>query len=66
MSVKDRWVRPCEQVLNVSIACQRYGPSKPNSLLSTEAWLNPITSLVEIGRETGWRHTDQSVGVLRV
>jgi hypothetical protein len=30
-----------------------YGPSKPSSLLSTEAWLKPTASPAE-GREIGW------------
>jgi hypothetical protein len=58
MLVKERGVGTCEQVLNVSIACRRYGLSKPSSLLSTEAWLKPTTSLVESGRETEWGPTD--------
>jgi hypothetical protein len=53
VSVKDRWVGPHEQVLNVPFVCRRYGPGKPSSLLSIEAWLKPTTSLVESGRETG-------------
>jgi hypothetical protein len=37
VSIKDRLVGLCEQVLNVPIACRRYGPGKPGSWLSTEA-----------------------------
>jgi hypothetical protein len=37
--VKDRGVDICEQVLNVLIACWRYGPSKLSSLMSTNLWL---------------------------
>jgi hypothetical protein len=36
--VKDRWVGPREQVLNVPIIGQRYGPGKPSSWLSTEVF----------------------------
>jgi hypothetical protein len=42
VSVKHRWVGSHEQVL---ISCWRYGPSKPCSLLSIEAWLFPTTSM---------------------
>jgi hypothetical protein len=41
VSVKDRWVGPREQVLNVLTAYQRYGPDKPSSLLSIDVWLSP-------------------------
>jgi hypothetical protein len=30
-----------------------YGPSKPNSLSSTEAWLKPTASLVGLGEKLG-------------
>jgi hypothetical protein len=66
VSVKDQWIGPREQVLNVLIAYQRYGPGKPSRWLLTEAWLKPTTSLVESGGETGWGPTDRSVDVLRV
>jgi hypothetical protein len=36
VSVRDRWVGPSEQVLNITIACRCYGPGKPSSLTSTE------------------------------
>jgi hypothetical protein len=42
-----------EQVLNVPIACQRYGPVKPSSWLSTEAWLFPTTSLAIMEEKLG-------------
>jgi hypothetical protein len=51
--VKDRWVGPCEQVLNVPIACWCYGPDKPSSCLSTEAYLFPTASLVVVGEKLG-------------
>jgi hypothetical protein len=35
--IKDRGVGTREQVLNVLTAYRRYGPDKPNSLLSTDA-----------------------------
>jgi hypothetical protein len=38
VSVKDRWVGPCEQVLNVLITCWRYEPSWCN-LSSIDDWL---------------------------
>jgi hypothetical protein len=66
VSVKDRWVGPHEQVLNVPIACQRYVSGKPSSMLSTEAWLKSTTSLVESERETGWGLIDRSADVLRI
>jgi hypothetical protein len=44
--IKDRWVGPREQVLNVSIICQRYGPSKPSSMPSTEGGFTPTASMV--------------------
>jgi hypothetical protein len=42
VSVKDRWVGPCEQVLNVPIACWWYVPS---ILTSTEGGFTPTTSM---------------------
>jgi hypothetical protein len=51
--VKDRWVVPREQVLNVPIACRRYGPIKHNSRLSTEACLFPNASLAVMGEKLG-------------
>jgi hypothetical protein len=53
MSVKDRWVDPHEQVLNVPIAYQRYVPEKHNSQLSREACLFPTISLVVMGEKLG-------------
>jgi hypothetical protein len=53
VSVKDRWVDPREQVLNVPIACLCYGPGKPSSWLSTEAYLFPTTSLAVVGEKLG-------------
>jgi hypothetical protein len=53
MSIKDWWVGPHEQVLNVSIACWWYGPSKPSSLSLIEAWLKPTSSLVGLGEKLG-------------
>jgi hypothetical protein len=53
VSVKDRWVDPREQVLNVPIACRCYGPGKPSSWLSTEACLFPTTSLAVVGEKLG-------------
>jgi hypothetical protein len=61
--VKDRWINPREQVLNVSIACRRYGPSKS----AVDRCLTFFTtSLVESRRETGWGPTYRSASVLRI
>jgi hypothetical protein len=61
VSVKDRWVGRRKQVLNVLIACQRYGPGKPSSRLSTEAWLFPTASLTILAEKRG---TDPWTGQL--
>jgi hypothetical protein len=53
VSVKDRWVGPREQVLNVSITCRRYGPGMPNSRLSIEACLFPTALLAVMGEKLG-------------
>jgi hypothetical protein len=45
MSVKDRGVGTHEQVLNIPIACQWYGPGKPSSLLLTDVWLKRTASM---------------------
>jgi hypothetical protein len=60
VSVKDRWVCPREQVLNVPIACRRYGHNKPSSRLSIEACLFPTASLTVMGVKLGTdSRTDQ-------
>jgi hypothetical protein len=51
VSVKDWWVAPRQQVLNVPIAYRSYGPGKPSSLLLTEAWLKPTTSWLRVGEK---------------
>jgi hypothetical protein len=51
VSVKDRWVDSHEQVLNVLIECQRYGPGKPSSLPSTVGDFTPTTSMVALGEK---------------
>jgi hypothetical protein len=51
--VKDHGVGTHEQVLNVLIACQRYGPGKPSSLASTEGGFTPATSIVVLGDKLG-------------
>jgi hypothetical protein len=51
VSVKDRWVGPYEQVLNVPIAGRWYEPGKPSSWLSTKACLFSIASLVVVGEK---------------
>jgi hypothetical protein len=59
VSIKDRWVGPHEQVLNVPIACWWYVPSKPSSWSSTEAWLKPTALLVGLREKLGM---DQRIG----
>jgi hypothetical protein len=59
MSVKDRWVGPVEQTLNVPIACRWYGPGKPSSLLSIDVWLSPL--LHWLAQERKWVRTRGSV-----
>jgi hypothetical protein len=59
VSIKDRWVAPHEQVLNVLIVCRWYGPGKPSSLLSTNVWLSPL--LHWLARERNWVRTHGSV-----
>jgi hypothetical protein len=54
VSVKDQWVGPCEQVLNVPITSSVYGPSKPSSLLSTGAWLKRTASVVVLEEKLRW------------
>jgi hypothetical protein len=53
VSVKDRWIGPREQVLNVPIACRCYGPGKPSSWLSTKVCLFPTASLTVVGEKLG-------------
>jgi hypothetical protein len=53
MSVKDWWVGPREQVLNVSIACRWYGSGKPSSWLLTEGGFTPTTSMASSGEKLG-------------
>jgi hypothetical protein len=64
VSHKDRWVGPREKVLNVPIACRRYGPGKPSSWPSTEEWFCPHYFNGCLGRETGYGPVDRSPGVL--
>jgi hypothetical protein len=64
MSVKDRWVEPREQVLNVPIACWRYGPDKSSSWSSTECWLCLHYLNGCLGREIGYEPADRLAGVL--
>jgi hypothetical protein len=59
VSVKDRWVGPHEQVLNVPIACWRYGHGKPSSWLLIKACLFPTSSLTVMGEKLG---TDLQTG----
>jgi hypothetical protein len=64
VSVKDRWVEPHEQVLNVPNACWWYGPSKPSSVQSSDARLYPHCFIGWLGRETGYGPVGRSAGVL--
>jgi hypothetical protein len=57
--VEDRWVGPREQVLNVLIACRKYGPGKPGIQLSMKTCLFPTTSLAVMGEKLG---TDLQIG----
>jgi hypothetical protein len=59
MSIKDRWVGPSEQVLNILIACQKYGPGKRSSQLSIEDYLFHTASVAVIGEKLG---TDLWIG----
>jgi hypothetical protein len=49
----DRWVGPREQVLNVLIIYQRYGPGKPSRLSLTEGGFTPTASMVVLGEKMG-------------
>jgi hypothetical protein len=53
VSVKDQWVDPHKQVLNVLITCWCYGPSKPSSLSRTDTLLKPTASLAVTGEKLG-------------
>jgi hypothetical protein len=61
VSIKDHSVGLHEQVLNVLILCRWYGPGKPSSQLSTEAWLFPTALLAILGEKLG---TDPWIGWL--
>jgi hypothetical protein len=60
VSVKDRWVGPHDQVLNVPIVYWCYGHNKLSSLPSTEGGFIFIASMVASGRETGYGPMDWS------
>jgi hypothetical protein len=51
VSVKDRWVGPREQVLNVPIACRCYEPDKPSSLPSIEGGFTPTALMAGSGEK---------------
>jgi hypothetical protein len=53
MSVKDRGIGTREQVLNVPIVCQRYGPGKLSSLPSTESGFTPTASMAILREKLG-------------
>jgi hypothetical protein len=68
VSIKDRWVDPCELVLNVPIACRCYGLGMPSSWFSTEACLFPTASLAVVGEKLGmdpWIKRSSSCGLCR-
>jgi hypothetical protein len=64
VSVKNQWVSPREQVSNIPITCQRYGPGKPSSQALTEGWLCPHCFNGYLRGQTGYGPTDRSVGML--
>jgi hypothetical protein len=64
VSIKDRWVGPREQVLNVPIACRCYGSGKPSSRPPTEGWLYPHYFNDCLGRETGYGSMNRSANML--
>jgi hypothetical protein len=68
VSVKDRWVGPRGQVLNVLIACQCYGPGKPSSLPSTKGGFAPTTSMAASVEKLGtdpWIDQSSCCGLCR-
>jgi hypothetical protein len=60
MSVKDRLVGPHEQVLNIPFAYWCYGPNKPSSRSSIDAWLCPHCFIGWLRREAGYGPMDRS------
>jgi hypothetical protein len=58
--VKNRWVGPREQVLNIPITCRWYVSDKPSSRPSIECWLCPPL-LHWLARERNWVQTYGSV-----
>jgi hypothetical protein len=53
VSVKDRWIGPCEQILNVPITCRCYEPGKPSSWLPIEGGFTPTASMAGLGEKLG-------------
>jgi hypothetical protein len=53
VSVKDRWVGPREQILNIPITCWWYRPSKPSSLTLIDGGFTPIASMAGSGEKLG-------------
>jgi hypothetical protein len=64
VSVKDGWVGPCDQVLNVLIAYRSYGPGKPSTWPSIEGWLCSHCFNGWLRRETGYGPVNWSAVVL--
>jgi hypothetical protein len=71
VSIKDRWVGLCEQVLNILITCWYYEPSKPISMSLINAGLKPTASMTVreeklggvlwIGQPVCWRYSQESL-----
>jgi hypothetical protein len=61
MSVKDQWVSPRKQVLNVLTAYRSYGIGNPSSLSSTDGGFTPTASMAILGEKLG---TDPRIGQL--
>jgi hypothetical protein len=63
VSVKDRWVNPHEQVLNVPITCFIYWPSKPMYHVVNRYLAFITASMVVLGEKLGGEPVDHSVGL---
>jgi hypothetical protein len=61
VTVKDRWIGPREQVLNVLTAYRSCGPDKPGSLPSIEDGFTPTASMAILDEKLG---TNPRIGQL--
>jgi hypothetical protein len=52
-SFKNRWVDPREQVLNVPIACRRFGPISPVAGCQQKVCFAPTASMAILGEKLG-------------